>query len=271
MPNTPLGSVVTTPYPGRIIKMGEQDKKVVKALQERLNKIGCGPIDVDGDFGANTKSAVKLFQGRFTDAHGNPLLVDGAVGPISWSVLFGTASVPSSGKVILPFMKEVLRFATTQVGVREKPLGSNRGPEVDNYIRAVGLDPRGNFAWCVAFTHFCYLTAAQKMGIANPHVKTAGVLDHWAKAGSVRGAVRVTPAMAIADPSLITPGALFIMDFGGGTGHTGIVTAVANGFLTTIEGNTNEGGSRQGIGVFQHTTRKINSISKGFIDYSGMV
>jgi hypothetical protein len=55
---------------------------------------------------------------------------------------------------------------------------------------------------------------------------------------------------------------------GRGLGHSGIVVEVANGFLLTIEGNTNDGGSRNGISVFKRKARKINEINKGFIDYT---
>ena len=42
---------------------------------------------------------------------------------------------------------------------------------------------------------------------------------------------------------------------------------VDGGRLTTIEGNTNDGGSREGVGVFRRSERKIASINKGFLDY----
>ena len=72
---------------------------------------------------------------------------------------------------------------------------------------------------------------------------------------------------AVNDPSLIMPGQIFIMSFGSGNGHTGIVEKIEGGFLTTIEGNSNDGGSREGTGVFRRTSRKINSINKGFLHY----
>lgn len=50
---------------------------------------------------------------------------------------------------------------------------------------------------------------------------------------------------------------LFFIDAGGGKGHAGLVTEVNGDRLTTIEGNTNNEGSREGIGVFKRTTRKI--------------
>ncbi len=271
MPNSFLGTVTAIPYPGRLIIMGEKDKQIVTAVQQRLNKIGCGPLKEDGDFGLKTQAAVKLFQGRFPDHNGNPLIVDGKIGAISWSVLFGKSSVGETTKAATPYMKGVIDFATSQIGQLEKPLGSNRGPMVDKYLKAVGLNPAsGSYAWCVAFTHYCYMAAANAMGRTNPHIMTAGVLDHWAKAATKAGVVRITSQKAIADPTLVQPGSLFIMDFGGGLGHSGLVTAVSGGFLTTIEGNTNDDGSRNGIGVFKRTTRKINSINKGFIDYSGV-
>ncbi|HLG60187.1 MAG TPA: CHAP domain-containing protein [Vicinamibacterales bacterium] len=132
----------------------------------------------------------------------------------------------------------------------------------------MGLNPAGAFPWCAAFVYFCFGQAATGDGVANPVIKTAGVLDHWTKAGN-RGVRRVLGATAKSSPELVRPGFVFIMDFGGGVGHTGFVEGVAGGRLVTIEGNTNDGGSREGIGVFRRTERKLASINKGFLDYSG--
>ena len=46
-----------------------------------------------------------------------------------------------------------------------------------------------------------------------------------------------------------------------------MVVETNSGRMITIEGNTNDGGSRNGIGVFKRDARKINQINKGFIDY----
>jgi peptidoglycan hydrolase-like protein with peptidoglycan-binding domain len=250
------------------MRIGSKGKSIVMQIQEQLNALGCGPIDVDGDFGRNTERAVKLFQGRFTDTDGRPLVVDGEVGPITWTALFGAETVVSDPLPASTLLDRALQIASTQVGVREQPKGSNRGPEVDEYLRAVGLNPaHGSFAWCVAFAFWCFKEAARDLGRANPLVKTAGVLDHWNKAGQ-KGIQRITTAKAVGNPALVRPGHLFVMDFGGGLGHLGIVERVAGGRIVTIEGNSNEGGSREGIGVFRRDGRKINSINKGFVDYS---
>ena len=62
---------------------------------------------------------------------------------------------------------------------------------------------------------------------------------------------------------------MFVVDTGGGHGHMGLVAEVLGGKLITIEGNTNDGGSREGVGVFRRESRKIAEINKGFVDYSG--
>lgn len=267
--STFLGKTEVIQYPGRIIKVGETDKEIVKRIQHRLNEVGCGPIAEDGDFSRDvTEKAVQLFQARFPDVTGNPLVVDGKVGSLTWAALFGEATIPSAKIAPTKLTEEVITFAKTQIDIMEHPLGSNRGPEIDEYLRAVGKNPtKESYPWCVAFTYYCYKKAAKKLGIENPHIKTAGVLDHWNTARKTSGVLRITNARSKADPSLIRPGSLFIIDSGGGTGHSGIVVEVAKGRLITIEGNTNDGGSREGIGVFQRDSRKISKINKGFIDY----
>ena len=73
------------------------------------------------------------------------------------------------------------------------------------------------------------------------------------------------------DPTKIKPGCIFIIDFGHGHGHTGIVVSTNGGYLTTIEGNTNPELSSNGYGVFKLNRRKIKDITKGFLDYSTII
>ncbi|NJN59714.1 MAG: CHAP domain-containing protein [Leptolyngbyaceae cyanobacterium SL_5_9] len=237
----------------------------VKLVQIRLNEVGCGPLVEDGDFGENTDSAVRLFQARSVDRNGEPLVIDGEIGSLTWEALFGQATVPGMDEISVEskLFKTAIEVARSQIGVKEVPLRSNRGPEVDQYLRSVGLDP--GYAWCAAFIYWCFDKAANKLEVDNPLIKTAGCLDHWNRVGR-EGIRRISAGNAIADPSLIQPGLIFIMDYGCGNGHTGIVEAVNGGKIVTIEGNTNDQSEREGHGVFKRT-RKINGINKGFIDY----
>lgn len=246
-------------YPGRVILKGEKDSNIVKAIQKKLNENGCGPIDEDGKFGPNTLNAVKLFQTRFSDKNGNPLIVDGKVGSITWEVLFGKNSVPINQTTSNVLIKNVLSLASSQVGIMEKPRGTNSGPEVNKYLKSVGLPP-GN-AWCAAYIYWCFENA-KKAGEKNPLYKTGHVGTHWANSKGTK----IKYADAINNPSLVKPGHIFIIVYASGSGHTGLVEKVNGGFITAVEGNTNEGGSREGIGVYRRQ-RKINTINKGFLQY----
>jgi hypothetical protein len=260
-------------YPGRIIKLGENDAAIMKAVKERLNKLLALNADEKLDpskptFGPRTKQVVKLFQARNVDGDGNPLRQDGEIGSITWEILFGERTVTSATTTKNAFLSRVLQIAAGEEAkhVREVPKNSNKGPEVSEYLRRAGVPP-GN-SWCCAFVYWCFDEAAQAMGRANPMVKTAGCLDHWNRAAG-KGAARIPAAQAKNDPSLIKPGMIFIMDHGGGLGHTGLIESRSGGLLTTVEGNTDATRGREGGGVYR-LTRKIGEINKGFIDYTGL-
>lgn len=250
-------------YPKRIITKGETDKKIVKAIQTQLNAKGCGPVDVDGDFGPGTVSALKLFQTRNTDSTGSQLNADGKIGAITWAILFGEQTVPVVETTSSALLQKVLEIAASQIGVVEVPPSSNREPQVDEYLRRAGLNPVGqHYSWCMAFVYWCFDEATKSLGKKNPLVKTPGCLKQW----NETTCPKIKMADAKNNPSLIKPGFVFIIDHGKGMGHTGIVESVNGGFITTIEGNTSSSGSANGTGVMRLTRRKIGSISKGFIN-----
>lgn len=243
-------------FPGGTILQGEKDTAIVTAVQRQLNEVGCGPLQQDGSFGPRTSAAV----GKFQAQHGLP--VRGFVDEATWTALFAQQPVAE------PLLSAAVREASSQVGVMEQPLGSNRGPQVDQYLLRVGLNPTaGSFPWCVAFVYYCFDEASRALGRTNPVVRTAGVLDLWRKS-CAKGVHHLTPSEAAADPSKIQPGFIFVMSTGSGDGHVGIVESSTAGRLLTIEGNTNTNGSREGIGVFRRDSRKVAQITQGFLDYS---
>ncbi len=243
-------------YPGTAVREGDPRTDLVKQVQQQLIGVGCGPLDVDGIFGAATTSAVKLFQTR------RSLTADGVLGPVSWDSLFGEAPVTVE-QAPTPLLQAVLQTAAGQNGVRETPGQPNRGPQVDLFVRSVGLDPAVGYSWCQAFVYWSFQQSTKALNVANPCVKTAGVLEHWAKSPVV---ARVYAKSALDKPDLVRPGAVFIIDHGAGKGHAGLVRSVVSGAINTIEGNTNEAGSREGDGVYEKT-RTTASINVGFIDY----
>lgn len=158
-------------------------------------------------------------------------------------------------------LKELaLDLAIEQIGQRE--LSKNSGPMVDKYLASVNLRP--GYAWCQAFVFWCFDIASKRLGIFTPVVKTGGVLHCW---NNTLGGKKLTKNVCIASPNLIKPGDQFVMDFGGGLGHTGIVESVDGYTLHTIEGNSNKKGSREGIMVCRNTRSIEDKLFKGIIQY----
>jgi len=143
---------------------------------------------------------------------------------------------------------KALAVAKTQLGSQEKPLGSNWGHPVQDYLAAVGIGFPAS--WCMAFVYWCF----REVQSPPPLIKTGGVLRAWNEADKkyrVKG-----------DPQ---PGDIFIMDFGKGLGHTGIVEKTDKTFIYTVEGNSNDSGSREGIEVTRKQRPKIKI--KGYLRY----
>ena len=244
-------------YRGTPVHRGETASDDVKIVQSRLNDLRYGPLVVDGDFGEATQNALFHFQARNTNGLGHALDISGEVDESTWGALFGPGGTFSAADFnhALPMRELAIDIAASQIGVVEQPRGSNRGPEVDQYIRAAGLNPASDsFPWCVCFLYWVFGQAAQLKKIENPLPKTAGVHVLWSL-GKDTEAVVVRPSAANANN--VKPGMIFLLDTGGGHGHAGLVIGVAGENLVTIEGNTNAGGSADGYGVFRREARSI--------------
>lgn len=135
-----------------------------------------------------------------------------------------------------------LKIAISQIGAKESPIGSNWGHPVQDYLASVDVDFPAS--WCMAFLYWSFLNGNVPVvltaGLNAFPVKTAGVLYAWAH----------TPdrCKITGDP---LRGDIFIMDLGKGTGHCGLVETVTDHKLNTIEGNTNDTGSREGFEVIR--------------------
>lgn len=144
----------------------------------------------------------------------------------------------------------VLDKAISQVGKRENPVGSNWGEPVQSYLKSVGITFAAS--WCMAFVYWCFKEATSALGTVNNAIRTGGVLAAYNQGVKYRSKEPVA-------------GSVFIMDFGNGLGHTGIVEKFDKDFIYTIEGNTNDTGSREGIEVCRRK-RPRKSI-KGYLNY----
>lgn len=145
---------------------------------------------------------------------------------------------------------DAVAVAITQIGQQEHPIGSNWGHPVQDYLASVGI--HFDASWCMAFVYWCFERAAEHSYIGNPLRKTGGVMDAWNNAGVRR----------VFDPQ---PGDIMIIDEGHGLGHTGIVESADPTVVHTIEGNTNDTGSREGYEVIRRIRLRKNI--KGYIRY----
>lgn len=219
----------------------------IKELQERLTDLGFPVGGIDGILGPKTTAAVKEFQ------RSKELTADGVIGPQTLRAL-GMA-LPAQTRFMLAPVRahsRVLRgraveYAMAQVGVREQT--NNSGPAVDAYLSSVGLGP--GYSWCMAFVYWCMQQAAGDLSQRVPLVRTGGCMRQWNE---------TTCYKTTTDPQ---PGDIFIMDLGGGAGHTGFVVGVTPTTIHTVEGNTNDNGSANGDGVY--VRQRARNRIKGYI------
>lgn len=124
-----------------------------------------------------------------------------------------------------------------EVGVRELT-GRNDGERVEEYLRATGL-PKGN-AWCAAFVTWVFRQA-----------EVTAPISAWSPSWFSRNVIYTRGAK-----NNITPGKadVFGIYFNNlkRIAHVGFIDEWSDGsvYTKTVEGNTNDTGSREGDGVY---------------------
>lgn len=141
----------------------------------------------------------------------------------------------------------------SQLGVHEKT-GHNDGKDVEKYLRSVGLGK--GYAWCAAFVRWCFDSAGIKTTIN----------------GAAASAHNPKNLVCYKHSQLKTPepGDVFTLWYNalGRIGHTGFYHKRVNATVyESVEGNTNEAGSREGDGVYKkyrsfNATHSINRWAK---------
>lgn len=144
----------------------------------------------------------------------------------------------------MPSWERALHVAASLVGQREE--GRNAGPFVTKILGAVGLGP--GFPWCAAFVSY----ALRKAGYGGGPSHGRAAVRNWAAWARKEGRIIAKPER----------GCLFYWLNSNLTGHIGFVAQVHEFKVTTIEGNTDDGGSREGDGTYRRE-RPIKGL--GFI------
>jgi hypothetical protein len=140
---------------------------------------------------------------------------------------------------------KLIAIAISQVGVREQT-GQNDGQAVTTYLNYVQLK-KGN-PWCAAFVSWVFGQA----GFTSPKTGWSPALFPLNKQ-----TLNVQPATVF--------GIYFPMQKR--IAHVGLVQQISGNYLLTIEGNTNDKGSRAGDGVYRKR-RHLKTI-KVYADWLG--
>ena len=236
------------------VNEGSTGKKV-RYVQELLCVNGFNVV-IDGKFGPATAHAVRRFQEK------RGLKVDGIVFAKTYNELLKPfknviKEIPvnkrSVGEMVAAYAEQHLKEHPIEIG------GQNKGPWVRLYMNG---NEGPEWPWCAGFVSFILKQAFYSLGKSLPF-KTSYSCDLLAV--YAMGKDRFLRGFKVENRRQVKPGVIFLSrrnptDWV----HTGIVTGVelAKGIFYTIEGNTNDGGSREG----REVCRRIRSLeNKDFV------
>ena len=132
---------------------------------------------------------------------------------------------------------EVRKTYTAELGVRET--GFNKGKRVEEYLKAAKLPP-GN-AWCAAFPTWVFIQC-------NIKAVVSGYSPNWFQSNVVyKRDDNINRNYSVA------AGDVFGLYFESKKriAHVGFIDKQDGNYYITVEGNTNEAGSREGDGVYR--------------------
>lgn len=185
------------------------------------------------------------------------LTADGIDGPKTWDAIEASLKdkiqpteivQPSSNKLA----DKLVALAKKEIGVEEVN-GTNCGPRVNEYKSATWLDSTKSWPWCAAFICWLFRETMKDGKYTFKRPQTAGAYDfeNWCR--------QQDSSVSLKKPHSgdIKSGDIVIFNFS----HIGIAVGSpdSDGYVKTIEGNTDGAGSREGGAVLEKR-RKISSI-----------
>jgi hypothetical protein len=150
---------------------------------------------------------------------------------------------------------KAVEIGKSEVGVRET--GKNRGYLIDKKNRKVGN--RYGDPWCMANVYDWYDSAGKALKTKNPLMKTGRCASQLRYAKMIGSGMQVISNRMIGKIEL-KKGDIFILSSKGidekiigkdWNGHTGLIEKQIAIKSQTLEGNTNQAGSREGDGIYE--------------------
>lgn len=170
---------------------------------------------------------------------------DGVDGPITWNAILSELSTKKDAMNGKDIPQKMVALAREEIGVSEVD-GTNCGPRVDEYKAATWLDADKGWPWCAAFICWLVREAIEGEDVKFKRPRTAGAWDfeNWAKQQVANGVDLRKPTNED-----IKAGDIVVFSFS----HIGLAVKDidSSGYVTTIEGNTNGAGSREGGSVLE--------------------
>jgi len=150
--------------------------------------------------------------------------------------------------------QRIVELAKKEVGVQEVG-NTNCGPRVNEYKAATWLDPVHSWPWCAAFIDWLVMTAMEESGkkytFNRPQTAGAWDLQNWSMKQDGSTDTKLNP-----QAKDIGEGDIVIFNFS----HVGLaIGSPVKGIVSTIEGNTDGSGSRDGGGVWKKE-RKVSQV-----------
>ncbi len=178
--------------------------------------------------------------------------IDGIDGKDTWGaiakkILGSAISTPAVPKPIVAsgnLAQKLVTLAKNEIGVEEVD-GTNCGPRVNEYKAATWLSATQSWPWCAAFICWLFKEAMKNGTYSFARPQTAGAWDfeNWCRSQD-KSVVLKKP-----HNNDIIAGDIVIFTFS----HIGLAISAPDkqGYVTTIEGNTDGAGSREGGAVLQ--------------------
>lgn len=165
-------------------------------------------------------------------------------------------------KDAIAHLADLVAIAAGQVGVGESPRGSNRGEALKKFFASDDYKPAGKdegYPWCASFVCWCVqqwlaLGAKSRFRIDAPRTARAFGFIDWAR--TQRAVQYITAHELKTNRYRPAPGDIVVFE----CSHVALCSRPApKGYVTTIDGNTDPAGGREGYEV-AIKTRSIASV-----------